>query len=98
MPQEVRLSIQWTIALLIAISVVLVSIVYVLSASAEDYVSTTSTSPKGDQYSIGWTIPSLPEPGGRSTRSTKSYTLETNHLDNGMQTLIHIKDSDAPTA
>ncbi|WP_259344546.1 hypothetical protein [Corynebacterium diphtheriae] len=57
-------------------------------ASAKEYVTTTGLSPDGNQYSIGWEVPSTQEPARRSKRSTKDYAFETNQLENGMQTLI----------
>ncbi|WP_249407235.1 hypothetical protein [Corynebacterium diphtheriae] len=66
-------------------------------ASAKEYVTTTGLSPDGNQYSIGWEVPSTQEPARRSKRSTKDYAFETNQLENGMQTLIHIENSEAPT-
>ncbi|WP_225723566.1 MULTISPECIES: hypothetical protein [Corynebacterium] len=88
---------RWATAFIAALTAVMMLVITVPSASAEEYVSTTSTSPDGDQYAIGWTVPSVQGTSLRSKRESTDYTFETNSLDNGMQTLIHIENSDAPT-
>lgn len=85
------------IAIITAISTAMMFIIGSPSASAEEYVTTSGLSPDGDQYSIGWKVPSTQEPEGRSKRSAMDYSFETNTLENGMQTLIHIENSAAPT-
>lgn len=97
MPQIHRFSTHWIIAIITAMSTVMMFITTAPSASAEEYVTTTGISPEGNQYSIGWKVPSSQEPTGRSQRLVKDYSFETNQLENGIQTLIHIENSDAPT-
>lgn len=97
MPQINRFSSRWIIAIITAISTAMMFAISAPQASAKEYVTTTGLSPDGNQYSIGWEVPSTQEPARRSKRSTKDYAFETNQLGNGMQTLIHIENSEAPT-
>ncbi|VZH84734.1 hypothetical protein [Corynebacterium rouxii] len=97
MPQINRFSSRWIIAIIAAISTAMMFVISAPHVSAKEYVPTTGLSPDGNQYSIGWEVPSIQEPAGRSKRATKDYTFETNQLENGMQTLIHIENSEAPT-
>lgn len=97
MPQINRFSSRWIIAIITAISTAMMFAISAPQAFAKEYVTTTGLSPDGNQYSIGWEVPSAQEPARRSKRSTKDYAFETNQLENGMQTLIHIENSEAPT-
>lgn len=92
-----RLSAQWIIAIITVITTVMMFIISSPTASAEEYATTTGVSSEGKQYSIGWQVPSSQESGFRSTRSVKDYSIVTNELENGMQTLIHIDNAEAPT-
>lgn len=92
-----RTPIRWVIATFAVLSAVVAFAVSVPSASAEEYVSTTSISPEGEEYNIGWTVPSNGgEANSRFKRATESHVFETNHLENGLQTLIHLENPEAP--
>ena len=97
MTQLNRLTARWIIAVITVITTAMTFIIASPTASAEEYATTTGVSPDGKQYSIGWQVPSGQESGFRSTRSARDYSFETKKLDNGMQTLIHIANSEAPT-
>ncbi|CAB0566126.1 hypothetical protein CIP107522_01882 [Corynebacterium diphtheriae] len=88
MPQINRFSSRRIIAIITAISTAMMFAISAPHASAKEYVTTTGLSPDGNQYSIGWEVPSTQEPARRSKRFTKDYAFETNQLENGMQTLI----------
>ncbi|WP_227659119.1 MULTISPECIES: hypothetical protein [unclassified Corynebacterium] len=69
-------------------------------SAQEEYVGTGSVSPDRKEYSIGWTTDDgndLPSSGFRSTPS-RDYSFENINTEEGIQTLIHIENENAPTS
>lgn len=64
---------------------------------AQEIAKVSGTSPEGDSYTVGWELPVIPTPrSGFRNRSVQEYSLETRVLPDGLQTLIHLQNSDAP--
>ncbi|AKK12093.1 hypothetical protein [Corynebacterium uterequi] len=76
---------------------VLISTFAPATVSAAEIASTTSTSPSGEEVTIGWSIPeSTPTKQQSRASSEAAHRFETKESETGLQTLIMINQNTAP--